>query len=83
MYFAGIRATVQERQRSLPGDPLVPDAAATVMHAVTIAAPPERVWPWLVQMGSGRAGWYRYDWVDNDGHLSATLLRSKTSHREM
>jgi hypothetical protein len=44
------------------------------MHAVTIAASPESVWPWLVQMGSGRAGWYSYDWIDNDGHPSATEI---------
>ena len=74
MLFASVRPTLQERQRSLPGDTLVADAAGAVMHAVTIAAPPERVWPWLVQMGSGRAGWYSYDWVDNDGHPSAATI---------
>ena len=41
------------------------------MHAVTIAAPPAVLWPWLLQMGSGRAGWYSYDWIDNDGEPSA------------
>src|SRR5208337_32342 len=74
MCLASIRATLLERKRSLPADLLIPDPAAVVMHAVTIAAPPERVWPWLVQMGSGRAGWYSYDWVDNDGHPSASEI---------
>jgi len=50
------------------------------MHAVTIAAPPEQVWPWLVQMGSGRAGWYSYDWVDNDSHPSATTIVPALQH---
>jgi hypothetical protein len=74
MPFVSVRVTPTERQRSLPGDALIPNAAATVMHAITIATTPERIWPWLVQMGAGRAGWYSYDWVDNDGHPSATAI---------
>jgi len=80
MPFVSVRATLQERQRGLPGDPLIPDAVATLMHAITIAARPERVWPWLVQMGSGRAGWYSYDWVDNDGRTSATEIIPQLQH---
>ncbi len=46
-----------ERLRSLPGDDLV--AADVVMdRAFTVSAPPEQVWPWLVQLGKRRAGWY-------------------------
>ncbi len=80
MPFVNVRATPQERQRALPGDTLIPDAAATVMHGITIAATQERVWPWLVQMGSGRAGWYSYDWVDNDGRPSATEIIPALQH---
>jgi hypothetical protein len=39
--------------------------------ATFLAASPERVWPWLVQMGGGRAGWYSWDWLDNNGEPSA------------
>src|SRR6202521_124761 len=80
MHFVKVGATPRERQRGLPGDKLIPDAAFTVMHAVTIAATPERVWPWLMQMGSGRAGWYSYDWVDNGSHPSATTIVPALQH---
>jgi hypothetical protein len=63
-------ATDAEVAAALPGDELIPDADSTT-RAITIAAPPERVWPWLVQLGYGRAGWYSYDWIDNDGRRSA------------
>jgi len=57
-------ATPDERRRRIPGDDLVAGRKTQTTHAVTIAAPPDAVWPWLVQMGWGRAGWYTYRWVD-------------------
>jgi hypothetical protein len=66
-------ATDAEVRRSMPGDDLLPDAASTT-RAITIAAPAEQVWPWLVQLGYGRAGWYSYDWIDNDGQPSADRI---------
>ena len=49
----------------LPGDVLVPDATVSITRAVSIAAPPEQVWPWLVQLGQGRGGFYSYDALEN------------------
>ena len=49
----------------LPGDELLADAGLVSTRAVTIDAPPAAVWPWLVQMGSGRGGAYTYDWIEN------------------
>jgi hypothetical protein len=57
-------ATAQEQRQALAGDELLPDATAWTTHAITMAAPPAAVWPWLVQMGWGRGGWYTYRWVD-------------------
>jgi hypothetical protein len=58
-------ATPEEATRRLPGDELLEDADVVSTRAVTIEAPPSAVWPWLVQMGSGRAGAYTYDWIEN------------------
>ncbi|MGI9184183.1 MAG: hypothetical protein ACR2GZ_04335 [Solirubrobacteraceae bacterium] len=44
--------------RSLPGDDLIPAAAVVMDRRATLDAPPQRVWPWLLQLGKGRAGWY-------------------------
>lgn len=52
------RPTPSEVQATLPGDDLVPDAQVTMDRAVDLPAPPERVWPWVVQLGRNRAGWY-------------------------
>ncbi|MDA8237311.1 MAG: hypothetical protein M0T75_05395 [Chloroflexi bacterium] len=52
---------------ALPGDDLVPDATVVETRGVDIGAPPAAVWPWLVQMGFDRAGWYSYDVVDMKG----------------
>jgi hypothetical protein len=66
-------ATDQEVHRTMPGDDVIPDAASST-RAITIAVPPEQVWPWLVQLGYTRGGWYSYDWIDNDGHPSADRI---------
>jgi len=63
-------ATDGEVRRAMPGDGLLrPDAPFTT-RAITIDAPPEEVFPWLLQIGYGRGGWYSYDWIDNDGKPS-------------
>ena len=55
-----------EHECVLPGDDLVPDARAVVAtRAVTVDAPPADVWPWLVQLGQGRGGFYSYDALEN------------------
>ena len=56
-------ATAAEARAALPGDDLVRDRWRTT-RAITIGAPADEVWPWLVQMGFGRAGWYSYDWLE-------------------
>ncbi len=55
-----------ETAKPLPGDDLIPEPTASDTRGIEIAAPPETVWPWLVQMGYGRAGWYSYDAIDMD-----------------
>jgi hypothetical protein len=67
-------ATEEEAARPLPGDEVVAKADFVATRAITIDAPPDQVWPWLVQIGSGRAGWYTYDRIDNAGVPSATEI---------
>lgn len=57
-------STGKERAKSLPGDRIVSDPDVVTDHAVTIDTPASAVWPWLVQMGWGRGGWYTARWVD-------------------
>ncbi len=56
-----------EAEVALPGDDLVADATVVETRGVEIGAPPDAVWPWLIQMGYDRAGWYSYDVVDMKG----------------
>lgn len=58
-------ATQEEGVVPLPGDELVAEPAAQITRAITIGAPPERVWPWIVQLGADRGGFYSYDWLEN------------------
>ncbi len=74
MLGTSVRATSEERARALPGDDLISSAIGSLTHAISIGAPAEEVWPWLAQMGAGRAGWYSYDALDNGGHRSAERI---------
>jgi hypothetical protein len=67
-------ATPLETQRHIPGDEVIPHPELEATRAVSILAPPENVWPWLVQMGFGRAGFYSYDAIDNGGTPSADRI---------
>jgi hypothetical protein len=58
-------ATPEEVASRLPGDEFLEDADIVATRAIEIQAPPSAVWPWLVQMGPGRAGAYTYDWIEN------------------
>ncbi len=72
LYWVGIRpwmadwgSTAAERQMALPGDDLNPDSTGQSTLALTINAPPNAIWPWLVQVGQDRAGFYSYTWLEN------------------
>jgi hypothetical protein len=58
-------ATAEEAARRLPGDEMLEPADIVATRAIGIDAPPSAIWPWLVQMGPGRAGAYTYDWIEN------------------
>ena len=73
-------AMPEEVGRPLPGDDLVPRPMFNATRAITIDAPPDRVWPWLVQAGVTRAGWYSYDLLDNLGRPSAQRIIPELQH---
>jgi hypothetical protein len=77
-------ATDAEVVQRLPGDEIAPRPIFDATRAVTIAAPPAAVWPWLVQIGYRRAGWYSaLDWFDNAGTPSATRIVPELQHLEV
>lgn len=71
-----------ETSRTLPGDELVPGARIITTRAITAEAPASRVWPWLLQFGIGRGGWYSYDILEAltgaagfiDGHSARRIV---------
>ncbi len=63
-----------ERELVLPGDDLVPAPTTADTRGLTIEAPPSSVWPWLVQLGYGRGGWYSYDAMDMKGKSADAIL---------
>jgi len=70
-------ASDDELTEPFPGADLIPGGRRGATMAVTIDAPPSRVWPWLVQMGCDRAGWYSWDRLDNGGVPSAERIHAE------
>lgn len=79
-WYARWGATEEEARRRLPGDDLAPDARSEITCAIDLAAPAGEVWPWLVQLGCRRAGWYSYDLLDNGGVPSAGRILPEHQH---
>jgi hypothetical protein len=70
-------ATDEELRAFLPGDDLVPRSDVTATRAVTVRAVVADVWPWIAQLGQGRAGFYSYDfWRTSLAAISTTRTRS-------
>jgi len=69
--LAGLARGVRQPGPVLPGDRLVRAPVATRTLSAWLPAGPDAVWPWLAQMGAGRAGWYGVDLIDNGGEASA------------
>ncbi len=84
IYYLAVRpsqlqwgATAEEVARPMPGDDLVSSPSFCATRAITIRGKPEDIWPWLVQIGYGRAGFYGYDLIENVGSRSG--IRSAAS----
>ena len=77
MIFQYWGATPEEIQSPVVGDDLCSAATLIATRSITISAPPQEVFPWIRQMGFGRAGWYSYDWLDNLGRKSATTIHDE------
>lgn len=79
-------ATYEEQYMALPGDALPPGPDVYTTRAITIRAPPEQVWPWLLQMGQDRGGFYSNDWLENliglDMH-DARAIRPEWQQRQL
>jgi hypothetical protein len=79
-------AEPENEQRALPGDELLPKDGTQILHAVTIEAPVEEVWPWLAQLGQDRGGFYSYEWLENLAGCrmrNADRIRPEWQHREL
>ena len=83
-WFARWGATAADLVRPMPGDAQAPNPTYQATLAVTIAARPEHIWPWLLQLGYRRGGLYSYDWLDRlFGYLdrpSATRILPEFQH---
>jgi hypothetical protein len=84
-YWFGLRAwflrwgaSDEELAATYPGDEILAEGKTSVTRAITVEAPPSAIWPWLLQIGQGRGGFYSYDWLENllglDIHTLETIV---------
>jgi hypothetical protein len=76
----------EERARRLPGDDIEPDASYVTTRALTVDASAAAIWPWLIQMGQDRAGFYTHNWVErwlHSGIPDTSVLRPEWQHLEV
>lgn len=76
-------ATDEEVAASMPGDELIKQPTFNVTRAATVRARPREIWPWIAQIGFGRAGFYSYDLLDNLGKPSAKRIIPELQHIEV
>ena len=76
-------ASPEELVRGMPGDEIVHRPIFNATRAVTVRARPEDIWPWIVQIGFHRGGWYTYDLLDNLGRRSAERIIPEFQHMEV
>ena len=73
-------ATDEEIAANYPGDELVPEPASFVNRAITVNAPPEYIYPWIVQLDATKGGWYSYTWLE--GILGCHMVNADRIHPE-
>ncbi len=79
-WFRRWGATDDEVTGTLPVDELVEAGTRTTTRAITVQAPIQEVWPWLVQIGQDRAGFYSYTWLEN--MVGARMRNALSVHPE-
>jgi hypothetical protein len=67
----------REETRPLPGDERLVDVGCQLTHGITMNATPQQIWPWLLQMGCRRGGFYAIDSLDNGGKASAREVHTE------
>jgi hypothetical protein len=77
MIFQHWGATPEEINGHVIGDDICTHARVICTRSISLKAPPHEVFPWIRQMGFGRAGWYSYDFIDNLGRKSAASIEQK------
>ena len=73
-------ATEEEIAATFPGDELLPKPASFVNRAITIAAPPEAIYPWIVQLDAKKGGWYSYIWLES--LMGCKMVNADRIHQE-